>query len=152
MKKLRLYLDTSVFGGVYDNEFKEASTMLFDKIKAGKFVCIYSRLCLTELETAPDNVKTFFANLPKENLEFVEIQSDAYELAHKYVAAKVVGKSSFDDCVHIATATICNADFLISWNFKHIVNVFRIKNYNSVNMQNGYKSLDIRSPKEVIYD
>jgi len=152
MEKLRLYLDTSVFGGVYDDEFKEASTRLFDKIKAGKFICIYSRLCLTELETAPENVKTFFANLPKEHLEFTEIPSTAYALALKYVEAKVVGKSSFDDCVHIATATISNADFLISWNFKHIVNIFRIKNYNSVNTQNGYKSLDIRSPKEVIYD
>jgi predicted nucleic acid-binding protein len=152
MGKLRLYLDTSVFGGVYDDEFKEASTMLFNRIKNGQFVCVYSKLCLTELETAPNNVKTFFAKLPKENLEFVDVPNTAYDLAGKYIEAKVVGKTNFDDCVHIATATICNADFLISWNFKHIVNVFRIRNYNSVNVQNGYKSLDIRSPKEVIYD
>jgi hypothetical protein len=152
MGKLRLYLDTSVFGGVYDNEFKEASAMLFNKKKIGQFVCVYSKLCLTELENAPSDVRIFFAGLPKENLEFVEVPSTAYDLARKYIEAKVVGKTNFDDCVHIATATICKADFLISWNFKHIVNVFRIKNYNSVNVQNGYKPLDIRSPKEVIYD
>jgi hypothetical protein len=69
-------------------------------------------------------------------------------LASAYVTAKVVGKTSFADCLHIAIATINHADFLISWNFKHIVNIQRISGFNSINIKNGYRQLEIRSPRE----
>jgi len=86
-------------------------------------------------------------------MEFVEVTVEAFKLAELYLAEKVVGKTSTDDCRHIATATINKVDYLISWNFKHIVNVFRIRGYNSVNLKNGYIQLDIRSPKEIVnYD
>ena len=64
------------------------------------------------------------------------------------IAEKVVGQRSFADCLHIALATINRADYLISWNFKHIVNVQRIRGYNSINIKNGYKELEIRSPRD----
>ncbi len=63
---------------------------------------------------------------------------------------KVVGQTSFDDCLHIATATINKIDILVSWNFKHIVNIQRIRGYNSINIRNGYQTLEIRSPKDII--
>jgi hypothetical protein len=88
--------------------------------------------------------------IPKEHMEFVEVTEEAYNLADSYLAEKVVGKTSVDDCRHIATATINKVDFLVSWNFKHIVNVFRIRGYNSVNLRSGYIQLDIRSPKEIV--
>jgi hypothetical protein len=72
------------------------------------------------------------------------------QLANSYVNEKVVGETSIDDCRHIACATIMKVDYLVSWNFKHIVNVFRIRGYNSVNLKNGYIQLDIRSPKDII--
>ena len=62
----------------------------------------------------------------------------------------MVGRTSADDCRHIATATINKVDYLVSWNSKHIVNVFRIRGYNAVNLKNGYIQLDIRSPKEIV--
>ncbi len=62
----------------------------------------------------------------------------------------MVGQTRADDWRHIATATIEKVDHLVSWNFKHIVNVFRIRGYNSVNIRNGYPQLDIRSPKEIV--
>ena len=43
-------------------------------------------------------------------------------------------------------------DILVSWNFKHIVNVKRIRGYNAVNMKLGYPTIGIRSPKEIIYN
>ena len=82
------------------------------------------------------------------NTEFLETTNEAVELAGEYITEKVVGQTSFADCLHIALATINKADFLISWNFKHIVNVQRIAGYNSINIKNGYKSLEIRSPRE----
>ncbi len=150
--KPRLYFDTSVFGGVYDEEFEEISTLLFEMVKLGQIICVYSDLSETELKNAPKNVRDFFAELPIEHLQFVEVTEEAYELAQKYLDEKVVGTTSADDCRHIATATISKVDFLVSWNFKHIVNVFRIRGYNSINLRCGYSQLDIRSPKEIVYN
>lgn len=82
--------------------------------------------------------------------EFLETTDDVIELANEYINEKVVGKTSFADCLHIALATINNADFLISWNFKHIVNVERIRGYNSINIKLGYKHLEIRSPRDIL--
>lgn len=148
--KPRLYFDTSVFGGVYDDEFNEITILLFDKVKSGDVICVYSDLSLAELNNAPQKVKDFFQALPKQNMEFVQITQEAFELAEQYLQEKVVGKTSADDCRHIATATINKVDYLVSWNFKHIVNVFRIRGYNSVNLKNGYIQLDIRSPREIV--
>ncbi len=148
--KPRLYFDTLVFGGVFDEDFEEISTLLFEKVRLGQIVCVYSDLSVSELSKAPENVKTHFNELPKEHLEFVEVTEEAFQLAEKYLEEKVVGKTSTDDCRHIATATINKVDYLVSWNFKHIVNVFRIRGYNSVNLKSGYIQLDIRSPKEIV--
>ncbi len=150
--KPRLYFDTSVFGGMYDEEFEEISTLLFEKVKLGQMICVYSDLSEAELKNAPENVRNFFINLPKENTEFIEVTEEAYLLADKYLAEKVVGQTSANDCRHIATATINKVDILVSWNFKHIVNVFRIRGYNSINLRWGYSPLDIRSPKEIVYN
>ncbi len=148
--KQRFYFDTSVFGGVYDIEFDEPTLQLFEKVKLGEITCMYSDLTIGELENAPQKVRDFFNELPFENLENVFITDESLELAKEYINEKVVGKTSFDDCVHIALATINKADILVSWNFKHIVNIYRIRGYNSVNSQRGYKILEIRSPKDIV--
>lgn len=84
--------------------------------------------------------------------EFLDVTDEAVELANQYIQEKVVGQTSYADCLHIAIATINQSDFLVSWNFKHIVNVQRITNYNAINLKLGYKQLDIRSPREFIND
>lgn len=150
MKKLRLYFDTSVFGGIYDIEFQKETELLFNMVKLGEIICVYSDLTEYELENAPEKVKSHFINLDKKTTEFVEITEDINQLAEEYIREKVVGETSIDDCRHIACATINNVDYLVSWNFKHIVNVFRMQGYNAINLKKGYNQLDIRSPKEII--
>lgn len=150
--KPRLYFDTSVFGGVFDEEFEEISTLLFEKVKLGEIVCLYSDLSIAELKNAPEKVRLFFQSLPSDKMELLSVTEEAFLLADMYIQEKVVGKTSLDDCRHIATATIYKADYLVSWNFKHIVNVFRIRGYNAVNLKNGYAQLDIRSPREIVSD
>ncbi len=88
--------------------------------------------------------------LPQEHLEMLQITAEAISLANSYITENVVGKTSFDDCLHIALATIHKVDILVSWSFKHIVNVYRIRGYNSVNLRLGYSTLEIRSPKDII--
>ena len=146
----RFYFDTSVFGGAFDIEFDEPTLQLFEKVKAGEIICIYSDLTVGELDNAPQRVRDYFNELPKEHLEFVRMTDESLALAKLYVAEKVIGQTSFDDCVHIALATIHKADILVSWNFKHIVNVYRIRGYNSVNLKSGYTTIEIRSPKDII--
>ena len=148
--KQRLYFDTSVFGGVYDAEFEEATLQLFERVKLGQVMCIYSDLTESELVNAPEKVREYFKDLPKENMCRVLISDEIIELASKYIEEKVVGQTSFDDCLHIATATINKVDLLVSWNFKHIVNIYRIRGYNSINLRMNYASLEIRSPKEIL--
>ncbi len=89
--------------------------------------------------------------IPDEHIEFLAITNEADQLANQYVTENVVGKTSLRDCRHIAIATLNNADLLVSWNFKHIVNVRRIRGYNGVNYKLGHKILEIRTPREVIY-
>jgi predicted nucleic acid-binding protein len=146
--KQKIYIDTSVFGGYFDEEFAEHTIPLFDRINNNEFTLLYSTVTQDELENAPAKVKELVKGLKAENTEFLELNDEAVELATEYITEKVVGQTSFSDCLHIALATINRADFLISWNFKHIVNIQRIRGYNSINIKNGYKQLEIRSPRE----
>ncbi len=146
--KQRLYIDTSVFGGYYDEEFAEFTKPLFERLNKGEFKLLFSTVTQEELSLAPDNVKKLVENIKIEDTEFIEANEEAVDLATRYILEKVVGQTSLPDCLHIALATINRADFLISWNFKHIVNVQRIRGYNAINIKNGYKQIEIRSPRD----
>ncbi len=146
----RFYFDTSVFGGLYDTEFERETTILFEKVALGQIICVYSNLTESELQKAPQSVKDFFQDLKDEQKEVIRVTPEALKLAQTYIDENVVGQTSLDDCIHIATATLSKVDILVSWNFKHIVNVYRIRGYNSVNLRLGYSTIDIRSPKEIV--
>lgn len=148
----KLYLDTSVIGGYYDSEFEEDTKILFNKIRLQHFHVIYSSVTEDELLYAPEKVKNLIPELPKHLVTFIELTNEAVQLADAYLEEKVVGKTSRADCFHIAIATINHIDILVSWNFRHVVNVQRIRGYNSVNIKLGYSMIDIRSPKEIIYN
>ncbi len=148
--KHRVYIDTSVFGGFFDIEFKEYTKPFFDRIINNEFIIIYSSVTEEELMNAPDRVKELVRSLPANSYEYIEVTEETIELAMTYIKEEVVGKTSLDDCLHIALATINKADYLVSWNFKHIVNVDRIRGYNSVNLKLGYTTIDIRSPRELL--
>jgi len=147
---MRIYIDTSVVGGVFDDEFAESSTEFFRKVDTGEFILIVSDLLLTELLRAPDRVRDYLGKFKDEQIEKVSRTDEALELADLYIAEKVVGATSLADCQHIATATVHKVDVLVSWNFKHIVNLKRIRGYNAVNLKSGYPMLEIRTPIEVL--
>lgn len=149
-RKLVLYIDTSVIGGYYDIEFERETKLLFQAVLNNDFDIVYSNITDDELINAPEKVRNLLSTIPNSNKTRIELTEDAMQLADAYIAENVVGKTSREDCFHIALATIYKADVLVSWNFKHIVNVIRIRGYNAVNMKLGYQTIDIRSPKEII--
>lgn len=111
---------------------------------------MFSSVTENELLSAPKLVRGLINELPQNLIQKVELTEEAIKLADTYIFEKVVGKTSREDCLHIALATIYKADILVSWNFKRIVNVLRIRGYNAVNLKLGYSQIDIRSPKEII--
>jgi len=149
--KQRLYLDTSVFGGYFDQEFEDFTKPLFERIILGEFTILYSSITQQELMAAPAKVQNLVLDLKEEHTDWLSLSKEALELAVHYLSEGVVGKTSFVDCQHIAMATIYHADLLISWNFKHIVNIERIRGYNSVNIKFGYRNLEIRSPRDLMH-
>lgn len=148
--KQRIYIDTSVVGGYFDEEFKETTMALFQRLENREIIFVVSDLLDLELIYAPKQVSELLYKYSAEKFERVELTEEAIKLADKYVAENVVGITSLEDCRHIALATITKVDVLASWNFKHIVNLDRIKGYNSVNLRLGYHMLEIRSPKDLI--
>jgi hypothetical protein len=145
----RLYIDTSVFGGYFDEEFAKETRTFFQRIFKKKIKIIISDILELELYRAPYNIRDFFEAIPSGLIERVEMTDEARKLSEKYIKEKIVGKTSMADCQHIALATINKADVLVSWNFKHIVNLERIRGYNSINFREGYQMIEIRTPKEI---
>ena len=146
----RIYIDTSIVGGFFDRLFSVDTRALFGRLENGEVVFVLSDVLKKELLNAPSHVRNLLLQYSGDCFEHVPLTYEAEYLANCYLAEKVVGPTSLDDCQHIAIATLNKVDVLASWNFKHIVNLKRIKGYNSVNMKMGYITLEIRTPKELI--
>ncbi|MBI5917344.1 MAG: PIN domain protein [Bacteroidetes bacterium] len=148
--KQRIYIDTSVIGGVYDEEFELHSKMLLDEFKTGIKTAVVSDVTFLELVNAPERVQEVLRSIPDVYKENIALTEEAKELAHKYINAGAVTMKFYEDALHIAIATVSRVDILASWNFKHIVNLDRIRKFNAVNLINGYPMLEIRSPREIL--
>ena len=148
MNKIKIFIDTSVIGGCFDDEFSNYSNQLFDCFNEDKFLPVVSNAVIDELDKAPDIVKGHLKTL--KNLIILEITDEILELARKYLNEKIVTEKYIDDAIHIATATINKIDVLVSWNFRHIVNLKKIHLFNSINIKEDYNILEIRSPMELL--
>jgi hypothetical protein len=109
-----------------------------------------SDLTIQELEFARDEIRIKINEIPKEQIISLGINDEAIRLAETYINEGALTNKSYNDALHIALATINNADVLASWNFKHIVNIKRIRLYNSINLKLGYKMIEIRTPREIL--
>jgi predicted nucleic acid-binding protein len=148
--KPRIYIDTSVIGGCFDKEFKEWSDELFNEFRSGLKVAVISDITLDELELAREEVRKQIEKIPEISREYILSDKETEDLADKYIKEKAVSSKYYEDALHIAIATIHKVDVLVSWNFKHIVNLERIRKYNAVNLMNGYPMIEIRNPREIL--
>ncbi len=148
--KVKVYTDTSVIGGCFDAEFAKWSKPLMNEFRKGTKLLMLSDITLEELKHAPENVREMVHEIPAANIISTSINSETSGLADRYLREKAIGKRYLNDALHIAMATVNMAHILVSWNFKHIVNISRIRLYNSVNLKYGYPELEIRTPMEVL--
>lgn len=149
---MRVYADTSVFGGALDREFSDLSEAFFERVRTGCIELVVSSVVLEELENAPAAVQRFFEELSP-HVRRVAVDEDAYELRKAYLRARVVSPKWAADALHVAVATLSGCQAIVSWNFKHIVNFRRIPLYNAINQTEGYGPIAIHTPPEVVlYD
>ncbi len=153
MKVPRVYIDTSVLGGCFDDEFAPWSNGLMRDIRRGLFIPVLSEIVTVEVANAPVNVQTLYAELVSGSAEVLTVNRSALELAEAYQQRGILTPKFYNDGVHIALATVADVDLLVSWNFKHVVHYDKIRKFNAVNLEWGYKPLQIFSPREVVsYD
>ncbi len=146
---ISVYVDTSVFGGVFDDEFASASKAFLQDIVAGRFALVTSELVRQEIATAPPAIRELFADLLPV-AEIAPVTTETVQLQQAYLAAGIVSARFATDALHVALATLSSASMIVSWNFRHIVNFHRIPKYNAVNRLHDYNEIDIYSPLEVI--
>jgi hypothetical protein len=153
-RKWRLYLDTSVFGGCFDaREGWDADSLrVMGYIFKGTAELLTSEVVEVELAGAPQKVRELYAGVPDNCRRILPVTAEAEELAGAYLDAGVVSRRWEEDCLHVALATLALADAIVSWNFKHIVRMDRIRAFNAVNVAEGYAMMQIVSPKEVNLD
>ncbi len=151
-KSMRVYADTSVFGGCLDPEFASHSLHLFELVGLGHITLLLSDVVLQELAPAPAEVRAVLQRLPTTSVERVTLSGEVLALRNAYIESAIVSRRWLDDATHVAAATIARADAIVSWNFRHIVRLDKIKAYNQVNLANGYGILTIISPREVGHD
>jgi hypothetical protein len=150
MRPIRVYVDTSVVGGCFDEEFSVESLAFFEMAKNGKLILLLSSVLYSELRDAPQKVLKVLEALPAACYEQVVTNKAVGELRDQYLAAEVLGKAHYQDALHVAVATVFDCDMIISWNFKHLVHIEKIRGFNAVNIRNGYRAIDIRTPSEVV--
>ena len=146
---MRVYADTSVFGGVFDDEFEESSRKLFDQVRGHRFALVVSSLVEDEIADAPPQVEDFYLRiLPL--AETLYLTPEALRLRNAYLQAGIVAPKRATDALHVALATVGNCDLIVSWNFRHIVHHDKISRYNAVNTLEGYLAISIHAPIEVV--
>lgn len=133
---LRIYADTSVFGGVFDSEFASASHTFFEQVRSERFRLVTSAVVQAEVDSAPQKVQDLF-NEMLAVAEIIPVSEDALRLQQAYLDARIVAPQWAADALHVALATIARCSLIVSWNFKHIVHFQKIPLYNAVNILNG---------------
>lgn len=151
MKQQRVYIDTSVIGGCFDEEFAPWSDGLMKDFHLGTFAPVISEVVVAEIEDkAPREVQEKLAWLLLElSAEQLEAGDAAAELAGAYLERGILTEKYYDDALHVALASVNTVEVLVSWNFRHIVHFDKIRRFNALNQELGYRTVEIRSPREV---
>lgn len=157
MRKLKLYLDTSVWNFYYADdaiEKMEITRQFFENIKSGNYQIYSSSVTIREIYNADEKtISELVALMKKYPPIMLEVNDEIDELADIYIGEGVITEKKRDDALHIAIATVYEMDALISWNYRHLANLNKKEKIRAVNIVHGYlKDLEMITPMEVISD
>lgn len=149
---LRVYADTTIFGGVFDPEYEKPSQAFFQEVQTGKFRLVTSAVVQNEIETGPPQLREFYEKTIG-LAGIVNLSEDVWKLHQAYLDAESISPELILDALHVAMATVSECFALVSWDFKNLVHYKKIRFYNAINLLEGYSQISIYSPLEVIsYD
>ena len=153
MKKLKIYLDTTIISFLYaeDAPEKMAITKEFWKMAVeSKFEIVFSQVTLREVLRCSEPKRSIMTDfLQQIDYRVFELNEEMLVLAEKYVAEGLIPEKYKDDAFHLAAATVDNCDIVLSWNFTHIVKAKTIFGVNGVNNMVGYRHIEIMSPESL---
>ena len=154
LRKLKIYLETTILNFYYADDAPEkmADTVkLFNEIADRKYEGFTSMSVIREISRASEEKQQLLFKLINDfNIHILDDNTEAERLADIYVQEGIIPSKYTTDGVHIALATVHDMDIIVSWNFQHIVKRKTIIMTSLVNNREGYKSIDIYSPSEVI--
>ncbi len=154
MRKIKVYLDTSVISYLQQEDSPERmkdTLALWEQFESGKFDVYLSQVTLDEVGECREPKRTLlFKYLSRINYTKLEITTETIKLANQIIKMGILTPKSFDDCQHIATAVVYGCDCIISWNFKHIVNIKTIRGVRAITNLEGYQSIDIMNPSVLL--
>ena len=146
-----LYLDTSVIGGFFDDEWCGPTRDFWQLMEMGCYRFVTSRVTVNELTRAPGRVRELFdKTFPEESI--LPVSEEADDLAEAYLRHGILPPQCVDDANHVAICTVAGIECLVSWNFKHLVNPERKKGFHAINHLQGYRPVSIVTPQEFVYD
>ena len=154
MKKLKIYLDTSVINFALDKrdiEKNKITLQFLEEIKAGKHEVFISDLVIAEINKAPQEIAVRLRDVIKSiELEELNVNEEVESLAEKYIEQNVIPTKYANDAIHIAVASVNGLDVVVSWNFEHMVKHKTRVEVMGINTFIGYKAIDICPPQEVV--
>ena len=150
-KKLKVYFDNSVIGGYFDEEFQEPTKLLFKFLDENKIIGYFSSLTKQEADAYINNPLASEFDKLFQKLTQVNLNDEIRRLADEYMQQGVLTKKSINDCLHVAIATFYDFEIIVSWNFKHLVNIDKIPKFNLINFKLGYKQIQICTPGDIVY-
>ncbi len=118
--------------------------------KRGEILLMVSDLLIEELQQAPEEVRKVLPSIPESTQVVVRVDDETNDLLQAYLKEKIVSRRYTTDAHHVAMASVHRADVLLSWNFKHVVHLDKIRKFYAVNLRLGYGLVEIRSPKEYV--
>jgi len=154
MRKLKLYLDTSVISHLFSDDTPDKmadTTRLWEDCANGKYELYISDVVTNEVQQCPEpKLSLMLEKIRQVEFNILHETSEVKDLANEYIKAGVLKQKSYDDCLHIAFSVISNCDVIVSWNFKHLVNFKTIDKVKIVNTINRYREISIVSPTMLV--
>lgn len=154
MQKLKVYLDTSVISYLYQEDAQEKmqdTLQLWERFKEQQYEVYISDIVINEIsDCTEEKLNILMDYMDQIEYHLIATDEDTVGLAEKFIDFGILKQKSFDDCQHIASAILAGCDIIISWNFKHIVNIKTIRGVKVITTLEGYKDLLIFPPSALL--